>query len=83
METYKFKLGLGHRDLIHKASGYLQGLGVGFANNWNTLGCALITFLSKKKPMKVAGVIGLGLSIAWNYIKNGTNLLEKTDYLKY
>lgn len=82
-ETFKFKMGLGYKDIFHKGSGYLQGVGVGLAHNWNTLGCALVTFLAKRKPLKIAGAIGVGLSIAWNFIKNGTNLLEKTDYLKY
>lgn len=82
-ETFKYKLGYGVKDVFHKGSGYLQGVGIGLAHNWNTLGCALITFLAKKKPLKVAGAIGVGLSVAWNFIKNGTNFLEHKDYLRY
>jgi hypothetical protein len=83
METFKYKLGYGPKDLLHKGTGYLYGLGVGLAHNWNTLGCAALTFLAKKRPLKVAGAIGVGLSVAWNFIKNGTNLLEHKDYLRY
>lgn len=31
--------------------------------------------------LKTVGVIGLGLSVVWNFLKHGTNLLEQRNYL--
>ncbi len=63
-------------------SGYVQGAAQGIFYNALNLGFSALTFFAKKDGLKKAGVVGLGLSMAWDFIANGTNLFEKTDYLR-
>jgi len=45
----------------------------------------VLTTVNKQKvnlaSLKTIGVAGLGLSIVWNYLKHGTSILERRDYL--
>lgn len=68
-------------ELWDTVSGYVQGALKGVALNAATLGFSGLAFFGKKGLQKV-GIIGLGLSVAWDFIKNSTNLFEKTDYLR-
>ncbi len=69
-------------EVWNLASGYVVGAAKGICHNFATLGFSALAFFAKKDGMKKFGVIGLGLSVAWDFIKNSTNLFEKTDYLR-
>ncbi len=82
-------------DVFHSASGYIQGFSNGIVQNIATIGFAALTLASKseivkkvggsdvikKSPLKMIGAIGMGASILWNFLQNGTTLFEKKDYL--
>lgn len=69
-------------EVWNTVSGYVTGAFKGVCYNAATLGFSALAFFAKKDGMKKFGVIGLGLSVAWDFIKNSTNLFEKTDYLR-
>lgn len=69
-------------EVWNTVSGYTVGAIKGICYNFATLGFSALTFFAKKDGMKKFGAIGLGLSVAWDFIKNSTNLFEKTDYLR-
>ena len=63
-------------------TGYVTGAAKGVAHNALTLGFSALAFFAKRDGLKKVGVFGLGLSVAWDFIKNSTNLFERTDYLR-
>lgn len=71
---------------FHKAKGAVGGFFDGctdaLKNNLSTVGSSILTLASKKKPIKMAGMVGLGISLAWDFLKNGTNLFTKKDYIE-
>lgn len=69
-------------EVWNTVSGYVSGALKGIVHNAATLGFSALAFFAKKDGWKKAGVIGLGLSVAWDFIKNSTNLFERTDYLR-
>lgn len=79
-KNFKFPYQL--TELWDTVSGYVIGAAKGAWYNAATLGFSALTFFAKKDGMKKFGAIGLGLSVAWDFIKNGTNLTERTDYLR-
>ena len=77
-----FKYPLQDSEVFNTVSGYIQGAIKGIGYNLGTLGFSALAFFAKKDSFKKVGIIGLGLSVAWDFIKNSTNLFEKTDYLR-
>lgn len=69
-------------ELGDTITGYVSGALKGICHNAATLGFSTLAFFAKKPGFKKAGVIGLGLSVAWDFIRNSTNLFERTDYLR-
>lgn len=69
-------------ELWDSVTGYATGALKGVAHNAATLGFAALTFCAKGNGTKKLGMLGLGVSLAYDFIKNGTNLLERTDYLR-
>lgn len=55
-------------------TGFCSGVFQGAKNNILSMSFATMTLLSKGKVGKTIGVAGLGISMAWDFIKNGTNL---------
>lgn len=80
-EIFKLKTPNMFKDIYHGIAGYIKGFANGIAHNWTTAGFAALTLISKKPKMKAFGAIGLGVSVAWNFIKNGTSIFEKRSYL--
>jgi len=54
--------------------GFFKGAYEGMKGNWLNTGFAALTLATKNKTMKTIGVVGCGVTTAWNFIKNGTNL---------
>ena len=74
---------LSHPDSADQIERYLAGGAIkGIGYNFATLGFSALTFFAKSDTMKKAGLFGLGLSVAWDFIKNSTNIFERTDYLR-
>lgn len=61
--------------------GYFSGIGKTLWNNIFTTAFALMTLTVKSKMAKTIGLIGMGLSILFDTIVNGTSLFERKDYL--
>lgn len=83
---FKFKNPNPVSDVYHGVCGYFKGFGNGLVHNIPTIGFAALTLCARGKgkasnAFRTIGVIGLGASVIWNFIKNGTNLFEKKDYL--
>ena len=80
-DTYKYyPYGIG--KAFHGLKGYFEGFYEGTVNNVLTIGFSVLALLSKHKPVKIASLVGLLGSIGYYFVKNGTNLFEKTDQLK-
>ncbi len=77
-----FKYPLQLSEIWNTVSGYVVGAAKGVVHNFATLGFSAVALFAKKDGWKKFGVIGLGLSVAWDFIKNSTNLFERTDYLR-
>ena len=77
-----FKYPLQVSEIWNTATGYLKGVAKGIGYNIATLGFSALAFFAKKDGTRKAGIIGLGLSVAWDFIKNSTNIFERKDYLK-
>ncbi len=82
-------------EFFDTVTGYVEGAVKGIAYNLPTLGFSTLLLLSKndgaknigKLPikhntLKKLGVVGLGISMAYDFIVNGTNLTNKTDDLR-
>ena len=69
-------------EIWNTVTGYVTGAAKGVAHNALTLGFSALAFFAKRDGLKKVGVFGLGLSVAWDFIKNSTNLFERTDYLR-
>ncbi len=69
-------------EVWNTVSGYVTGALKGVLLNAGTLAFSALAFFAKKDGWKKAGVAGLGLSVAWDFLTNSTNLFEKTDYLR-
>lgn len=69
-------------EVWNTISGYVSGAIDGIGHNLATLGFSALSFFAKKDGLKKVGVLGLGISVAWDFIKNSTNLFERTDYLR-
>ncbi len=63
-------------------SGFFKGTYEGMKGNFLSAGFAILTLASKNKTIKTIGAIGCGLSGAWDFIKNGTNLLSGEDTIE-
>ena len=77
-----FKYPLQLSEVWDSVSGYVSGALKGVWYNIATLGFSALTLFGNKDCYKKVGIIGLGLSVAWDFIKNSTNLFERTDYLR-
>lgn len=70
----------------YKVAGAVYGFVTGFAkitkNNLASISFSILTLASKNKVMKTIGVAGTGLSMAWDFIKNGTNLFTKKNSIE-
>ena len=77
-----FKYPLQMSEVINTVIGYITGAAKGIGHNLATLGFSALTFFAKSDGLKKAGLFGLGLSVAWDFIKNSTNIFERTDYLR-
>jgi len=77
-EYYPYSIG----NIWHGFKGYLSGFSRGAINELGTVLFGALALVAKHKPVKIASLIGLGASKTWNFIKHGTNALEKTDYLE-
>lgn len=62
--------------------GFVTGIAKGIKGNLLSIGFSTMTLASKNKKVKTAGVIGTGISLVWDFIKNGTNLLIKRDVIE-
>ncbi len=69
-------------EIWDAASGYVTGALKGIGYNIATLGFSALAFFGKKGISKKAGLFGLGISLALDFIKNSTNIFERTDYLR-
>ena len=62
---------------IHKAAGAITGFFGGFVEgmkgNLPATGFSLITLLSSNRTVKAIGAVGTGVSMFFDFIKNGTN----------
>ena len=77
-----FKYPLQISEVWNTVSGYVTGAVKGIGYNLPTLGFSALAFFAKKDCTRKLGIIGLGLSVAWDFIKNSTNIFEKKDYLR-
>ena len=63
-------------------TGFFKGVFDGMKDNLITAGFSIITLLSKNKTVKTIGVAGLGISTAWDFLKNGTNLFTDKSLIE-
>lgn len=77
-----FKYPLQISEVANTVTGYVTGAIKGIGYNFATLGFSALTFFAKSNAVKKIGLFGLGLSVAWDFIKNSTNIFERTDYLR-
>lgn len=85
---FNFKTPNTPMNVAHGVSGYVKGFVNGVSHHLATVGFAALTLIAKGAPdkkvssaFKTIGVIGMGASVVWNFIKNGTNVFEKKNYL--
>ena len=63
--------------------GFCKGMYEGVRDNIVSTGFAILTLASKKNNvLRTIGVIGCGVSTAWDFISNGTNLFTKKDIIE-
>lgn len=63
--------------------GFCKGMYEGIRNNIVSTSFAILTLASKKNNvLRTIGVIGCGISTAWDFISNGTNLFTKKDTIE-
>lgn len=55
-------------------TGFLSGITEGMKGNIPTTIFSIVTLASKRREIKVASTVLMGCSMAWDFIKNGTNL---------
>ncbi len=63
-------------------TGFCKGLYDGMKGNWLSVGFSALTLASKKKAPKMVGLIGMTCSMAYDFIKNGTNLFTKKNIIE-
>ncbi|MCD8025185.1 MAG: hypothetical protein LUE64_06585 [Candidatus Gastranaerophilales bacterium] len=63
-------------------TGFAKGVSKGLKGNIPTLGFSALTLLSKNKTIKTASIVGMGVSLAWDFIRNGTSLFRKKDQIE-
>lgn len=76
-----FKFPYKFSEFTDTITGYVEGALKGLVRNFSTLGFSALAFFGKGKAQKI-GLIGTGLSVAWDILKNTTNVFERTDYLR-
>lgn len=77
-------------EIVNTVGGYFKGAVKGIANNFAPLACSALTIFlgankkiaSKHPNLQKYALFATGITTAWDFIKNGTNLFERTDYLK-
>lgn len=63
-------------------SGFIKGAGESLKGTLPMLGFSALTLASKNKTAKTVGLVGMGVSHVWDFLKNGTNLFTKKDIIE-
>ena len=64
-------------------TGFCKGAFEGMKDNWLTAGSAVLTLASRRnKVLKTIGLVGTGITTAWNFLANGTNLFTQKDTIE-
>ena len=71
-------------EFVDSLTGYTEGAIKAIGHNFATLGFSALAFFSGSKHPRLqkAGLFGLGISVAWDFLKNCTNAFERTDWLR-
>lgn len=71
---------------FHKSSGavsgFIKGAAQGLRGNLPSVGFSALTIAAKNKTLKTIGVVGVGITTAWDFLKNGTNLFTKRNTIE-
>lgn len=83
---FKFKTPNPVMDAVHTVSGYIKGFLNGVSHHLPTLGFAALTLATRgtnkaAKVIRSIGVIGVGITAAIDFIRNGTSIFENKKYL--
>jgi len=64
-------------------TGFFKGVWDNMKGNWASTGFAALTLASgKNKNLKSIGVVGMTISLVYDFIKNGTNLFVRKDTIE-
>lgn len=79
---------LEHSDMVDriyttggKIGGYIKGFASCLWNNIFTVAFGTIALAAKSKTANAIALAGMGISMLYDFIVNGTNLFERKDYL--
>ena len=70
------------KEPFARVGGYLKGIGRGIITYLPNFVLSGFALASKNKKIANISAIGLGIVEAWDFIKNSTNIFQRTDYLK-
>lgn len=63
-------------------TGFASGIVEGMKGNWLSTGFAALTLAIRNRTAKTIGVVGTGVSMLWDFLKNGTNLFTKRNLIE-
>lgn len=69
-------------DTLGRIKGYFRGFVAAGARYLPNIGLSTIALASKNKTIAGMSTVALALVHTWDFIKNSTKILEKTDYLE-
>lgn len=68
-------------SVIGGIGGYFKGLYTGVSNNLPIVAFSALALIKGNEITRKVGMIGVGVSALWSYLKNGTALFENKKYL--
>lgn len=63
-------------------SGFFKGAGETIKRNLPTVGFSALTLISRNRTIKTIGIVGTVVSMAYDFIKNGTNLFTNRNLIE-
>ncbi len=63
-------------------TGFASGIVEGMKGNWLSTGFAALTLATRNRTVKTIGIVGTGVSMLWDFLKNGTNLFTKRNLIE-
>ncbi|MBQ8476213.1 hypothetical protein IJ531_04035 [bacterium] len=72
----------GANETLASVKGYVKGAAQGFVRYIPKFAAAALAIIPKNKPISYLSTVVLAGMEIWDFLRHGTGLWEKTDYLK-